>query len=73
MVVKEAMFWQVVKDQVEACFLRLKDRIDPARYAEEYQRIMHADWRVKGLMRMRLNDATHHNINITVENPLRIG
>ena len=71
--VKEAVFWKVVKAQVEACFLRLKDRIDPARYTEEYQRIMHADWRVKGLMRMRLNDATHHNINITVENPLRIG
>lgn len=69
--VDESHFWQLIKNNVIDCFDKLRNRISPERFSREYQAILQADWQVKGLMRMRLNDASHHYINIQVANPLR--
>lgn len=69
--VSELVFWKIVKDQLQQRFTALKPKVASQRYKREYHAIMHNDWQLKGLMRMRLRNLYNKFLYIKHKNPLR--
>jgi len=67
----EEIFWKVVRNNLDKRFHKIKDKVDPQRWEQEYQSVFIDDWQIKGLMRMRLNNVYSKYIYINLKNPLR--
>ncbi|WP_218814377.1 IucA/IucC family protein [Rickettsiella endosymbiont of Dermanyssus gallinae] len=70
---EEKDFWNIIREKTEERFFALEERVDTARWKDEYQAILKADWPVKALFRMRLEKQyVREGIFSYIENPLAI-
>lgn len=51
---EDIFFWEIVRKETVCRFDKLKYRMDPETWENEFDAILKADWPVKALMRMRL-------------------
>lgn len=61
-------YWQILHNISATLFGQLHERCDPHRWEQERHAILHADWPVKSLLRMRL-DNTSDDICLSMSNP----
>ena len=65
------LFWNVIKKVTEQRFLKLKSRMEPKEWEEEYQKILVSNWPCKALLRMRmLKDYNPEGLFFEINNPL---
>jgi siderophore synthetase component len=65
----EDMYWQVLYQVTTTLFDQLHQRCDSIRWKKERHAILQADWPVKSLLRMRLDNTTD-DICLVMPNPL---
>lgn len=65
----EDTYWQVLHHTSVTLFDQLRERCDANRWERERHAILHADWPVKSLLRMRLANTTD-DICLSMPNPL---
>jgi len=62
-------YWQILHHVTVTLFDQLRERCEPKRWERERHEVLHADWPVKSLLRMRLDDTTD-DICLPMPNPL---
>lgn len=67
----ENIFWKIIKSNLVKRFNELKNRVETFRWKQEYNTILEKDWKIKSLLRMRLNNLNHNYIYTSLKNPLR--
>jgi siderophore synthetase component len=65
----EDVYWQILHHITATLFDQLRERCDICRWEKERHAILHADWPVKSLLRMRLGNTTD-DICLSMPNPL---
>jgi D-ornithine---citrate ligase len=65
----EDNYWQILHQTSVRLFDQLRARCDSDRWASERDAILSADWPVKSLLRMRLDNTTD-DICLSMPNPL---
>lgn len=66
----QARFWDVLRQEVELAFGRLRGRADPSRWEAERRALLEEAWPAKSFLRMRLSD-TSDDVHGTMPNPLK--
>lgn len=69
--VSEQIFWKKVRINLKQRLEALKNRVSAETLETEHKAILEDDWKMKGLMRMRLKNDAYHYESITIPNPLR--
>jgi siderophore synthetase component len=66
----EALFWDILYEEVDQVFQQLKSRVEPRRWNQERQALLENVWPAKSFVRMRLSDSASDE-HRTMPNPLR--
>ena len=66
----QARFWDVLRQEVEQAFERLRGRADPSRWLAERRALLEEDWPAKSFLRMRLSD-TSDDVHGVMPNPFK--
>lgn len=69
----DASLWQVLREETEAAFDAVRDRVDPVLWQAERHAFLAESWHTRSLLRMHLMRYSDYRVQHALTNPLGIG
>lgn len=67
---QDRRLWEILREETEAAFDAVKERVDPARWQREREAFLEEPWPTRSLLRMHMQKYADHRVQHVLPNPL---